>query len=305
MAMGSPASPRNVGAVQPPRAARLLHTRRILSKPSRPPSPFPLSSSLFPLSPLPPSVALSSSGPPPILVLALLRHPRCGFLSSVSLCLPFPRRAVASRAAFATRARTLFSPPRACIYRSHTRPLSHTARFPRCMPRCISLPWRALLGSRPRRQDPPDYTVCVFYEPRRTALASANARADFRVALIALGAKCGMRGFSSSKHRYLPPVCFVSLAVTGDKRFPPPSRIFRALIKARMKGRVSNRVSRHFGANARCNRALTARTVGLLLCVNFNYRTLCEFMHHFAYFTGVTVEEFGSSRSKNVLECTR
>lgn len=42
-----------------------------------------------------------------------------------------------------------------------------------------------------------------------------------------------------------------------------------------------------------------------LLCVNFNYGTLCEFMHHFAYFTGVTVEEFGSSRSKNVLECTR
>lgn len=34
MAMGSPASPRNVGAVQPPRAARLLHTRRTLSKPA-------------------------------------------------------------------------------------------------------------------------------------------------------------------------------------------------------------------------------------------------------------------------------
>lgn len=44
-----------------------------------------------------------------------------------------------------------------------------------------------------------------------------------------------------------------------------------------------------------------------LLCVNFNYGTLCEFMHHFAYFHGVTgVEEFGSSLAlKNVLECTR
>lgn len=184
---------------------------------------------LFPLSPAVRRPLILRSFPP-ILVLALLRHPRRGFLSSVSLCLPFPRRAVASRAAFATRARTLFSPPRACIYRSHTRSsLAYRSRFPRCMPRCISLPWRALLGSRPRRQDPPDYTVCVFYEPRRTALASANARVDFRVALIALGAKCGMRGFSSSKHRCLPPVCFVSLAVTGDKQFPSAiSHISRA-----------------------------------------------------------------------------
>lgn len=91
--------------------------RRRTAAPRRSPftySTYPLQalppSFLFPLSPLPPSVALSSSGPPPILVLALLRHPCRGFLSSVSLCLPFPRRAVASRAAFATRARTLLTP---------------------------------------------------------------------------------------------------------------------------------------------------------------------------------------------------
>ena len=33
------------------------------------------------------------------------------------------------------------------------------------------------------------------------------------------------------------------------------------------------------------------------LCVNFNYGTSCEFIRHFAYFTGVTVE-FGRSRSR-------
>lgn len=78
-------------------------------------------------------------------------------------------------------------------------------------------------------------TTCVFSTSRgEPPLASANARADFGLALIALGVKCGMRGFSSSKRHYLSPVCFVSLAVTGDKRSPPPplppSRIFRALI---------------------------------------------------------------------------
>lgn len=248
MAMGSPASPRNVGAVQPPRAARLLHTRRILSKPSRH-LPFPL----FPLYRAPRSSFSHPLRPSPFLVLALLRHPRRGFLSSVSLCLPFPRRAVASRAAF-TRAYTLLA-SHACIYRSHTRPLSHTALASRDACRAASPSRGALLsGLAPRRQDPPDYNVCVFYEPRRTALASANAL-DFRVALIAL--EGGGQSAACVDFLVLDVVTFRLFALCRSQLretnvSPLPSRIFRALIKVRLTGRASNRV----GATFRCKCAL-------------------------------------------------
>lgn len=173
----------------PAPTARLLHTR-LVSSPNLPLPSLSTPSIYLPTYSL--SSFLSTGVRRSLSLLssssrALLRHPRRGFLSSVSLCLPFPRRAVAScRVAY-----TLLAP---CMHISipHTRPLSHTVRFPRCMPRCISLPWRALFGrvrSRPRRQNPSDYNVCVFHEPRRTTLASANARADFRVALIALGGR--------------------------------------------------------------------------------------------------------------------
>lgn len=110
-----------------------------------------------PRAPSPPSSRL------PLVGITLFAFPAAG--RRVARCLRY------------SRAYTLLT-PHACIYRSHTRPLSHTVRFPRCTPRCISLPWRALLGSRPRRQDPPDYNVCVFStsrgEPRSLALTRAR-----------------------------------------------------------------------------------------------------------------------------------
>lgn len=214
--MGSPASPRNVGAVQPPRAARLLHTRRILSKSSRlPPSALyrrpslshPRSSFPRPRAPSPPSSRL------PLVGITLFAFPAAG--RRVARCL--------------TRAYTLLAP---CMHISIVYSSSLAYRSLAAMHAALHLPpigalFSGLAGDDRIRR----ITTCVFSTSRgEPPLASANASADFRVALIALGAECGMRGFSSSKRRYLPPVCFVSLAVTGDKRSPPPSRIFRALI---------------------------------------------------------------------------
>lgn len=229
MAMGSPASPRNVGAVQPPRAARLLHTRRILSKPSRlPPSALycrpslSLSFSLILRSSFPrPRAPSSPSSRLPLVGITLFAFPAAG--RRVARCL--------------ARAYTLLAP---CMHISIV--YSSSLAYPSlpAMHTALQLPPIALFSSLARDDRIRRITTCVFSTSRgEPPLASANARADFGVALIALGVKCGMRGFSSSNRRYLSPVCFASLAVTGDKRFPfPPSppplaisHISRAYIK--------------------------------------------------------------------------
>jgi len=165
MAMGSPASPRNVGAVQPPRAARLLHTRRTLSKPA------------------------SSSYRRFLVLCSFLRHPRRAASSPryhfVCLSRGGPSRRVASSCAL-PYSRTLFSHPRVRAYIDRmlgssfflSLSLSLSLAYhslPRCMPRaCILLVARisdVARDDRIRR-----ITTCVFYEPRRTALAKTNVR---------------------------------------------------------------------------------------------------------------------------------
>jgi len=151
MAMGSPASPRNVGAVQPPRAARLLHTRRTLSKPA------------------------SSSYRRFLVLCSFLRHPRRAASSPryhfVCLSRGGPSRRVASSCAL-PYSRTLFSHPRVRAYidrmlgssfflslslslsRIPLAPAMHAAR--------LHPPCRAHLGCRSRRQNPSDYNVCFL-----------------------------------------------------------------------------------------------------------------------------------------------
>lgn len=70
-----------------------------------------------------------------------------------------------------------------------------------------------------------------------------------------------------------------------------------------MKGRVSNKASRHFGVNVRCNRALTAYTVGpcfALILITGHCVNLCITLHTSRALLWKNSE---SSRSKNVLEC--
>jgi len=76
----------------------------------------------------------------------------------------------------------------------------------------------------------------------------------------------------------------------GDRRPCLPARIFCTLVK--VKGAFRKGSSTVFW------RVVMVRLQYALgpLCVNFNYETPCEFMRHFAYFTGVAVE-FGRFRS--------
>lgn len=296
MAMGSPASPRNVGAVQPPRAARLLHTRR---------GPSPLSS--YPR-------------------YTLLRHPRRGFLSSVSLCLPFPRRAVApSCAAFARVCMYVHSsrPVRAYIDRilvlSLSLSLSHAALVsPRCTYRALHLEAAVSRAHGGIRR----ITPCVFLrnrgEPR--ALNVITLARISGAALIALGVRWrhACRIPRSQTSPYLSPCLLCVARGYEDKtppRFPPP-RIFCTLIK--VKGKTAEDVlGDTLYAVFRRKRVQLRRTYGLApralarsaLCTNFNCGTSREFMRHFAYFARVLPVEFGGdlcsgTRSRR-RECTR
>lgn len=151
MAMGSPASPRNVGAVQPPRAARLLHTRRTLSKPA--------SSSYRRF------LVLRS-----FTTLVAASSPRYHFV-----CLS--RGGPSRRARCLTRVRS--SRPRACIYRSHARSflsLSYAAHS-RDACRALHPPCRAHLGCHSLATTESAGLQGVFSRgPRRTALAKTNTR---------------------------------------------------------------------------------------------------------------------------------
>jgi len=172
--------------------------RRHAAAPRR--SPFTYSTS-----PLQPRLFLLPSLSRP----TLLRHPRRGFLSSVSLCLPFPRRAVASSCA-TLLAYTLLAP---CVHISIAcSALSLAYRsLPRCMPRCI--PLAARISCRSLATTESVGLQRVFSTSRGEPRSLRLTRADFRAALIALGAECGMHGFPSPRRRrYPPPVYFVSLA---------------------------------------------------------------------------------------------
>lgn len=273
MAMGSPASPRNVGAVQPPRAARLLHTRRTLSKPA--------SSSYRRF------LVLCS-----FTTLVAASSPRYHF---VCLSRGGPSR---RRARCLTRVRTLFSPP--CVHISIAcSALSLAYRsLPRCMPRCMPPPLLLPRRAHPRMSLARDdrirrITTCVFYEPRRTALAKTNARADFRAALIALGGQS-----AACVDFRVPDVVTLSLFALCRSRGDRHPRLHRAHILRARQGTMRGCISRESHGAEALRRVVMVRlqyTVGPL-CVNFNYGTPCEFMRHFAYFTGVAVE-FGRSRS--------
>lgn len=137
MAMGSPASPRNVGAVQPPRAARLLHTRRTLSKPAS--SSYRRFLVLCSFATL--VVRL------PLLGITLFAFPAAG------------RRVVARSALLAY---TLLAPVRAYIDRMLGSSLSHTTRSRDACRACILLVARISDVARSRRQNPSDYNVCFL-----------------------------------------------------------------------------------------------------------------------------------------------
>lgn len=118
--MGSPASPRNVGAVQPPpRSARLLHTRRTLSK---------AASSSYARSP--PSSRL------PLLGITLFAFPAAG------------RRVVVRCLTRCTL--SSLTPVRGYIDRALSLSLS-LSRIPPAMHAALHPPCRAHLGCRARR----------------------------------------------------------------------------------------------------------------------------------------------------------
>lgn len=131
MAIVSPASPRNVGAVQPPCAARLLHTQHTLSK-----------------SPSPPTAFSSYAASPPSPRLPLLRYH--------FVCLS---RGGPSRRALPYSRTTLLA-PRVHIYRSRTRALSHIA------PAMYVALHLSLICVFFATRESVDYTLCVFYESR-------------------------------------------------------------------------------------------------------------------------------------------
>lgn len=254
---------RRRAAALPPPSAPLAFYILDVSSPNPPPSnpfssfiSFSLSSSIV-VRRSPSSTLLSS-------FLALLRHPRRGFLSRRYHFVCLSRGGPSRRALPYSRVLRSSRPMHAYID-PHTALAMH-------MPRCTSpstVARTSLVGSRPRDDRIRRITTCVFStsrgEPR--SLWRANARADFRAALIALGGRgvSACVDFLVSRRRYLPLVCFVSLAVTGDKRFPPftISHISRAyqgiyiyVYKAEgRERRVSNRISRA-GVTFRCKCAL-------------------------------------------------
>lgn len=226
--MGSPASPRNVGAVQPPRAARLLHTRRTLSKPA-------------------------SSSYRRFLVL-------CSFTTLVAasssryhfVCLsrggPSRRRALPY-----SRTYTLLSPP--CVHISiacSTLSLAYRS-LPRCMPRCIPL-CRAHLGCHSLATTESVGLQRVFStsrgEPRSLRLTARGFPGCFDCTWRE--ADCGMRGFPSSRRRRYPQsVCFVPLA-RRQTSLPAPRAYF-----ARSSRYDEGRISRSSLTELRCNGAVT------------------------------------------------
>lgn len=255
--MGSPASPRNVGAVQPP-----------------PRSPFTYST--YPL--------LHS----PILILHSFVT---RFLSSRYhfVCLFRGEPRVASRVTLLAYSSLT---PHAYIYRSYTRPLSayrpmHAAlHFPvihQLVPRLslshsfVTLATRESTGLHRvfsiNRDEP-------HSRSNANTNVNANAHADFRAPLIAPGG--GVCEFRNPRRRYIPPVCFVSLAVTqADVSFlfllshilrarqgtvvkgAPRKRRFqggrrRRRRRERASARARDALARE---RARCNRAVTAACI--------------------------------------------
>lgn len=101
-----------------------------------------------------------------------------------------------------------------------------------------------------------------------------------------------MRGFPSSRRPSLPPACLLCVARAETDILACTARIFCARSSRYDEGRISR------GALTvlRCAVMVRLQCAVGPLCVNFNYGTPCEFMRHFAYFTGVAVE-FGRSRS--------
>lgn len=188
--------------------------------------------------PFPPTVALSSP--------MLLRHPRRGFLSSVSLCLPFPRRAVASRRVVVRcLTRIHSSRPRACIYRSHTRPSLSLSRIPLApaMHAALHPPCRAHLGCRSLATTESVGLQRVFSTSRGKPRSLRLTRADFRAALIALGAECGMRGFPSPRHRVVVILRLFALCRSRRQTSLPPPRAYFARSSRYGEGRVSTGLS--------------------------------------------------------------
>lgn len=234
---------------------------------------------------------------PPMLV----RHPRRGFLSSVSLCLPFPRRAVASSCAALLAVHSLLSPPCVDISIGPSLSLSRIPLAP-AMHAALHPPCRAHLGCRARRSLATTESVglqSVFStsrgEPR--SLAKTKARGFPGCFDCSWGGRVRYAWISLvlDARRYPPPVCFVSLSRGyGDTYVPLPLR--RAHILRARQGMVKGAFRRELHTMFR--RAVMTRLQYALgpLCVNFNYGTPREFMRHFAYFTGVAVE-FGRSRS--------
>lgn len=168
MAMGSPASPRNVGAVQPPRAARLLHTRRTLSKPT---------------ASLPPTVAFSSYAPSPP------SSSRLPLLGITLFAFPAAGRRASSCATLLAYTLLALPPPyvRAYIDRMlDPLPLAYRS-LPRCMPRCIPPLPRASRVSLATTESVG--LQRVFSTSRGEPRSLRLTRADFRAALIALGGR--------------------------------------------------------------------------------------------------------------------
>lgn len=231
--MGSPASPRNVGAVQPsPRAARLLHTRRTLSKPA-----FSSYRRFLVLCSFTTLVAASS--------------PRYHFVC-LSRGGPSRRRAL-------PYSRTLFSHPCvhisiACSALSLSLSLSHILLAP-AMHAALHPPSpRASRVSLARDDRIRRITTCVFYEPRRTALAKTNARRFPGCFDCSRDREWGMRGSPSTVVTLSPCLLCARSRGYGD-RHPCLRSAHAYFARSSRYGRRFRKALRR--VPARCNGAVT------------------------------------------------